>query len=94
MEDKVLNIVGFGCGSYENMTIEAVRTIEKSELVVGFKTYIDLMREYFPDKEYYENGMMQERQRCEYALNEAVTKEVSLVCSGDSGVYGHGMPCI
>lgn len=83
----MLNIVGFGCGSYENMTIEAVRTIEKSELVVGFKTYIDLMREYFPDKEYYENGMMQERQRCEYALNEAVTKEVSLVCSGDSGVY-------
>lgn len=92
MEDKVLNIVGFGCGSYENMTIEAVRTIEKSELVVGFKTYIDLMREYFPDKEYYENGMMQERQRCEYALNEAVTKEVSLVCSGDSGVYG--MACL
>ena len=41
----MLNIVGFGCGSYENMTIEAVRTIEKSELVVGFKTYIDLMRE-------------------------------------------------
>ena len=92
MEDKVLNIVGFGCGSYENMTIEAVRTIEMSELVVGFKTYIDLMREYFPDKEYYENGMMQERQRCEYALNEAVTKEVSLVCSGDSGVYG--MACL
>ena len=88
----MLNIVGFGCGSYENMTIEAVRTIEKSELVVGFKTYIDLMREYFPDKEYYENGMMQERQRCEYALNEAVTKEVSLVCSGDSGVYG--MACL
>ena len=46
----MLNIVGFGCGSYENMTIEAVRTIEKSELVVGFKTYIDLMREYFPDR--------------------------------------------
>ena len=92
MEDKVLNIVGFGCGSYENMTIEAARTIEKSELVVGFKTYIDLMREYFPDKEYYENGMMQERQRCEYALKEAMTKEVSLVCSGDSGVYG--MACL
>ena len=36
--------------------------------------------------------MMQERQRCEYALNEAVTKEVSLVCSGDSGVYG--MACL
>ena len=84
----MLNIVGFGCGSYENMTIEAVRTIEKSELVVGFKTYIDLMREYFPDKEYYENGMMQERQRCEYALNEAVTKEVSLDrITGDFHIY-------
>ena len=42
----MLYIVGFGSGSYENMTIQAINAIKDSDLVVGFKTYTDLMREY------------------------------------------------
>ena len=85
----MLKIVGFGSGSKENMTLEAVRAIQDSELVVGFRTYVELLKQYFPDKQYYSTNMMQERERCQYAIDKAKEgKETVLVCSGDSGVYG------
>ena len=49
----MLKIVGFGSGSKENMTLEAVRAIQDSQLVVGFRTYVELLKQYFPDKQYY-----------------------------------------
>lgn len=85
----MLKIVGFGSGAKENMTLEAVRAIQDSELVVGFRTYVELLKQYFPDKQYYSTNMMQERERCQYAIDRAKEgKETVLVCSGDSGVYG------
>ena len=67
----MLKIVGFGSGSKENMTLEAVRAIQDSELVVGFRTYVELLKQYFPDKQYYSTNMMQERERCQYAIDRA-----------------------
>ena len=85
----MLKIVGFGSGSKGNMTLEAVRAIQDSELVVGFRTYVELLKQYFPNKQYYSTNMMQERERCQYAIDRAKEgKETVLVCSGDSGVYG------
>lgn len=84
-----LYIVGFGCGSREGMTIEAEKAIGCSNLVVGYTVYTELLREYFPEKEFYSTGMRQEKQRVEYALEQAESgKTVSLICSGDSAVYG------
>jgi len=71
MRSKMLKIVGFGSGSKENMTLEAVRAIQDSELVVGFRTYVELLKQYFPDKQYYSTNMMQERERCQYAIDRA-----------------------
>ena len=83
----MLKIVGFGSGSKENMTLEAVRAIQDSELVVGFRTYVELLKQYFPDKQYYSTNMMQERERCQYAIDRAKEgKETVLVCSG-TAVY-------
>ena len=57
--------------------------------MVGFRTYVELLKQYFPDKQYYSTNMMQERERCQYAIDRAKEgKETVLVCSGDSGVYG------
>lgn len=84
-----LYIIGFGCGSREGMTIEAEKAIGRSNLVVGYTVYTELLREYFPEKEFYSTGMRQEKQRVEYALEQAESgKTVSLICSGDSAVYG------
>lgn len=84
----MLYVVGFGSGNRENMTLEAEKIILKSDIIVGYKAYTDILKKYFPDKEYYSTGMRQERERVIYALENAREKTVSLVCSGDSSVYG------
>jgi precorrin-3B C17-methyltransferase len=85
----MLSIVGFGCGSYENMTIEAKNALENADLIVGFSTYVKLLMPYFKEKEFFSTEMMQEKQRCAYAIEQAESgREVALICSGDSGVYG------
>ena len=84
-----LYIVGFGAGDRDGMTLAAEKAIEKSDLVVGYTVYVELMKKYFPHKNFMSTTMKQERDRVVFALEEAAKgKTVSLVCSGDSGVYG------
>ncbi|MGN0600908.1 MAG: precorrin-3B C(17)-methyltransferase [Oscillospiraceae bacterium] len=84
-----LYIVGFGCGSLKGMTLEAQQAIEESDLIVGYTVYAELMKQYYPDKEYFCTGMRQEKLRVEIALEKAASgKTVALICSGDSEVYG------
>ena len=84
----MLYIVGFGSGSAESMTAECREAILRSELVAGYTVYTDILKKYFPEKKYFSNGMRQERERVKTALDEAETKTVSLVCSGDPQLYG------
>ena len=84
----MLYVVGIGAGSREGMTIAAQNAIERSELIVGYTKYVELVKRIFPHKEYAATGMTQERERVEYALNAASAKNVSLVCSGDPQLYG------
>lgn len=88
-QNKKLYVVGIGPGEYEQMTMKAVRVLESSQLIVGYTVYIDLIRPHFPDKEMMATPMMKEVERCRIALQEADKgRMVSMVCSGDSGVYG------
>lgn len=85
----MLSIVGFGSGAQENMTLEAENAISEADLVVGFTTYVELLKPYFPQKQFYATKMMQEKERCIYAIEQAEQgKNVAIICSGDSGVYG------
>lgn len=84
-----LYVVGFGAGGYEYMTIQAKEAIEKSNIVAGYTVYVDLIKEHFKDKEFYSTPMMQEIDRCKWAIEKAKEgNNVAMVCSGDSGVYG------
>lgn len=83
-----LYVVGFGGGNREGMTFETEKAIMKSDLIVGYMVYTELVRKIFPEKEYISTGMRQERDRVETALKESRSRNVALVCSGDSGVYG------
>lgn len=86
---KQLFVVGIGPGAYEKMTVEAQQVLEKCSVIVGYTVYADLMRPYFPDKEYIVTGMKQEKERCRMALQAAAAgKSTAVVCSGDAGVYG------
>ena len=83
-----LYVVGFGAGSRDGMTIEAEKAIEKSDLVVGYTVYVELMKAYFSHKKFAATPMKQERDRVIFALEEAAHgSTVSLVCSGDSTLY-------
>ncbi|MCL2296256.1 MAG: precorrin-3B C(17)-methyltransferase [Methanomassiliicoccaceae archaeon] len=84
-----LYVVGFGPGSRGDMTQRAVKAIEGADLVIGYTTYTDILREYFPDKEYKATGMMKEVERCRLAIEDAEKGHtVAMVSSGDSGIYG------
>lgn len=81
--------VGLGPGAGADMTGRARRAIEKADLVVGYTAYIDLIREEFPGKEMISTGMRREADRCRAAVEAAAGgKNVAVVCSGDSGIYG------
>ncbi|MDR1690229.1 MAG: precorrin-3B C(17)-methyltransferase [Candidatus Methanoplasma sp.] len=84
-----LSIVGFGPGSKEDMTFRAAEVIEKADIVTGYTTYIDILKEFFPDKVYKSTGMLKEVDRCRMAVEDAMTgKTIAMVSSGDSGIYG------
>lgn len=58
-------------------------------MIVGYKTYIALLGGLLKDKEVIKTGMTQEAERARLAIRLAVEgKAVSLVSSGDPGVYG------
>lgn len=84
-----LYIVGFGCGSEEGMTLQARKAVELSDIIIGYTVYTDILRKYFPGKKYESTGMKKEQERVQLALEKAAEgKTVSLVCSGDSELYG------
>ena len=82
-------VVGIGPGNYENMTVRAVRALEASDTVVGYPVYVALVKDLCAGKEIFSTPMTKEAERCRLALAAArAGKTVSLVCSGDSGIYG------
>ena len=64
-------VVGIGPGSLQGMTLEAKAVLEGCDCIVGYHTYIDLIRDYFPDKEFVVTGMTQEVARCRLVLERA-----------------------
>ena len=90
---KVIYIVGMGPGSISGMSGDAVEALHKSDMIIGYTVYVDLVRQHFPDKEFKTTPMRQEIERCricfDYAMEE---KQVAMICSGDAGVYGMAAP--
>ena len=82
-------VVGMGPGAYEQMTIAAVKALESSDVIVGYTVYVDLLKKYFPEKEYLTTPMRKEPERCRMTFEEARKGRIAaMVCSGDSGIYG------
>lgn len=89
MKRPCVYVVGIGPGEEAMMTGQAVRTLEESDVIVGYPVYLDLLGERFRDKERLSTPMRQEVERCRMAYEKAMEgKTVSLICSGDAGVYG------
>ncbi len=70
-------------------TRRAEQALAHSTVVVGYGRYLDLIQDLTSGKELISSGMMQEKERCRAAIEKAAAGAVvSLVSSGDPGVYG------
>lgn len=84
-----LYVVGVGPGSHDHMTYRAKQVIEESEVIVGYETYVGLVEDLIKGKEVFRYAMTQEVERANQAIGFAESgKIVSLVSSGDPGIYG------
>lgn len=84
----MINVIGIG-QNRENMTLGAIKAIEESDVIIGYKKYINQIEDLIEGKEILKKGMGDEIARAEVAIQKS--KEgltVSLISSGDPGVFG------
>jgi precorrin-3B C17-methyltransferase len=81
--------VSLGPGFADYLIPRAQKALAEAQLVVGYQTYIDLVRPWLTTQEVVATGMKAEVKRCQLALDRARAGErVALVSSGDAGIYG------
>lgn len=84
-----LFVIGLGPGNQAQITPQALQALAESQVIAGYTVYIDLIAHLIQQKEILTTSMKQEIDRCRMAIEAAVSgKTVSMVCSGDAGVYG------
>ncbi|XXU46757.1 precorrin-3B C(17)-methyltransferase [Sorangium sp. So ce1014] len=90
MGDKgVLSIVGIGPGAEAHASRAALEAIASSDLIVGYTTYIRLVKHLIEGKEVVKTGMTEEIGRARAAVERARDGgRVAIISSGDAGVYG------
>ncbi len=70
-------------------THRAEAAIDASDIVVGYTKYVELVEDLTDEKEVISTGMTKEVDRCKAAIEKAAEGNVvSIVSSGDPGVYG------
>ncbi|CAI9830649.1 MAG: precorrin-3B C(17)-methyltransferase [Nitrosopumilus sp.] len=84
-----LYIVGVGPGHHDHMTFRARQVIDESDTIVGYETYVNLVGDLIGGKTVYRYAMTQEVERAKQCIGLAEAgATVSLVSSGDPGIYG------
>ena len=80
-------VAGLGSGQPGSITPEVRAAIEACDVIAGYTTYVDYVRDLAAGKERVESGMRGEIRRCTQALEKCLEgKKVCLVCSGDPGI--------
>lgn len=89
MKKGKIFVVGFGPGDYEHITKRAIDALQQSEYIIGYKTYVELIAHLVTAKSIVSTGMTEEVSRAQEAVRQAeLGNIVSVISSGDAGVYG------
>ncbi len=83
-----LYIVSTGPGNLDNLTPYARSAIKDSDVVIGNKLYLDLIRDELEGKRVINSAMGKEVDRAQEAVRLAKRSKVAMVSGGDAGVYG------
>ena len=67
----LISVVGTGIGSKDNMTPRATKALADADVIIGYKTYLDLIPELLTGKEVISSSMMQEVDRCDTSFELA-----------------------
>lgn len=83
-------VAGIGPGSETDITPAVLSAIRQSDVIVGYKYYFRFIeKEIPPDAVCIDSGMKREKVRAEEAYNYALEgKVVTVISSGDAGIYG------
>jgi precorrin-3B C(17)-methyltransferase len=89
MKNK-LTVIGIGPGDEGDLTSRAKEALKNADILVGYTYYIPFISHLLKEGvEIVKNGMKQERQRIAKALEIAEGgRDVCVISSGDSGIYG------
>ena len=84
-----LYLVGTGPGSHNLITPEAIKALENSDIIMGYEKYIELIRPAIRNKSLESGPVTEELERAKKAIEYVLAgRTVSIVSSGDSGIYG------
>jgi len=84
-----LYVIGIGPGGKEHMTLKALETIKKCDVIVGYTFYMELIKDLIIGKKIVKTGMKGEMERCRAAVEEVEKGfETCVISTGDSGLYG------
>lgn len=91
----MLFVIGIGPGGRAHMTHRALEALEASDVIVGYSLYIELLGDLVAGKQVVSTGMTREVERCRAAVDLALEgRAVSVVCTGDPGVYAMAGPVL
>ncbi len=80
--------MSLGPGARPFMVPEALEALARSEVVMGYTLYMELIKDLLEGKEVHSSGMRKEVDRCRDAIDHASRgRRVALVSSGDAGIY-------
>ncbi len=83
-------VAGIGPGSEQDITPAVLSAIRQSDVIVGYKYYFRFIENVIhPGAVCIDSGMKREKARAEEAYNYAAEgKTVTVISSGDAGIYG------
>jgi precorrin-3B C17-methyltransferase len=85
---NTLYIVGTGPGKPDHMSGRARQVLAACDIVVGYKTYLELIEDVIKDKKILTTGMTKEVDRVQAAIDAALDGHAcALVSGGDAGIY-------
>lgn len=91
--DGTLILVGLGPGDPALLAPSAAAALERADVVVGFRGYMDQIETMTTGKELVSMELGQELERASRAVDLASAgRTVAVVSSGDAGVYGMSGP--
>lgn len=84
-----IDVIGIGSGKREYLTLKAIESLEKADIIVGYSAYITQIESWLSGKTFEEGVMKKEVERCKRCIELADGgMNVALISSGDAGVYG------